>query len=197
MSHICPELVVDPIDGARGREYALLASLLSRSPDTELIRRLAALECDESPLGVAHASLANAAGEVSEAGIAREYLALFIGLGEGLLPYSSYYLTGSLYGPPLARVRASFRNLGIELSLPWEPEDHIAVLFEVMSRLIGREFPGTLGTDREFFDRHLATWARRFFVDLERAKSAPFYACVGSLGRVFMEIEDEAYALSN
>jgi hypothetical protein len=34
-SHISSERVVDEIDRARAQEYALLATLLSRSPDTE------------------------------------------------------------------------------------------------------------------------------------------------------------------
>ncbi|MGZ3360359.1 MAG: hypothetical protein ACXU84_13580 [Xanthobacteraceae bacterium] len=34
---------VDEIDRARAQEYALIATLLSRSPDTEMIGRLALL----------------------------------------------------------------------------------------------------------------------------------------------------------
>jgi TorA maturation chaperone TorD len=194
MSQICSERVVDPIDGARAREYALLATLLAKSPDTQLIRQLASLDCDESPLGIAHALLANAAAQTSESSAAREYLELFIGLERGLLPYASYYLTGSLCGPPLARVRQSFQRLGIEAALPWEPEDHIVILFEVMAGLVSGDIAGPRGADREFFGRQLAPWARRFCVDLENAKSARFYACVGSLGRVFMDIEADAYS---
>jgi hypothetical protein len=36
---------------------------------------------------------------------------------------------------------------------------------------------------------------RRFFADLERASSADFYAAVGGLGRTFIDIEAEAFAL--
>jgi TorA maturation chaperone TorD len=40
---------------------------------------------------------------------------LFDGLGRSrFLPYASYYLTGSLYGQPLARLRQALRNLGLE-----------------------------------------------------------------------------------
>jgi hypothetical protein len=46
---------VDEIDRARAQEYALIATLLSRSPDTEMIGRLALLRGDASPLGAAHA----------------------------------------------------------------------------------------------------------------------------------------------
>jgi hypothetical protein len=35
----------------------------------------------------------------------------------------------------------------------------------------------------------------RFFADLEASKSAPFYGRVGGLGRVFMNIESQAFAL--
>ena len=44
--------IVDEIDRARAQEYALLATLLSRSPDAQLISRLALLDGDPSPIGV-------------------------------------------------------------------------------------------------------------------------------------------------
>ena len=42
--------IVDEIDRARAHEYALLATLLSRSLDAELISRLALLGGDPSPI---------------------------------------------------------------------------------------------------------------------------------------------------
>src|SRR5882757_6398499 len=86
-SHTSSHRVVDEIDRARAREYALLATLLSRSPDSQMIERLALT------------ALGEAAGRADEASAKREYFDLFGGLGQGLLlPYSSHYLTGSLYG---------------------------------------------------------------------------------------------------
>ena len=41
----------------------------------------------------------------------------------------------------------------------------------------------------------MAPWIGRFFADLERAEAAEFYRRVGTVGRVFMEIETEAFAL--
>ena len=41
--HISSDRVVDEIDRARAQEYALLAILLSHSPDSEMIERLALL----------------------------------------------------------------------------------------------------------------------------------------------------------
>jgi TorA maturation chaperone TorD len=189
--------VIDEIDRARAQEYALLAVLLSHSPDAQLLQRLALLRGDASPLGRAHAALGEAAGRADETGAAREYFDLFSGLGQdALLPYASRYLAGSLYGRPLARLRETFQNFGIETAAGHsEPEDHIAILCEVMAGLVGGDI-GEAGADREFFGNYLAAWIRRFFVDLEGARAADFYACVGSLGRIFVDIEAEAFALS-
>jgi TorA maturation chaperone TorD len=114
------------------------------------------------------------------------------------LPYASHYLTGSLYGRPLGRLRETLQRLGIESSSGnSEPEDHAAILCEVMAELIGGEISNPAGADREFFENHLAAWIRHFFVDLEKAESADFYARVGSLGRTFVDIETEGFALSS
>jgi TorA maturation chaperone TorD len=149
---------VDQIDRARAREYALLATLLSRSPDARLIGKLALLMGDATPLGRAHALLGKAAGRSSEQSAAREYFDLFVGLGRGeLLPYASHYLTGSLYGRPLASLRETFGGLGIERTAPPEPEDHVSILCEIMAGLIAGEIAAQPGADREFFETHLAT----------------------------------------
>ena len=74
-------------------------------------------------------------------------------------------------------------------------EDHAAILCEIMSGLVGRRFAAPAGADREVFEQHLAPWIGRFFVDLERAEAADLYRQIGTLGRVFMEIETDAFAL--
>jgi TorA maturation chaperone TorD len=194
---IQPASTIDPIDHARAREYALLARLLVGPPAAGLIRQVASLSGDASPLGKAHAALAEAATSTGEVDAARAYFELFVGVGRGqLLPYASHYLTGSLCGRPLARIREAFQRLGIECVDPREPEDHIAVLFEAMAGLIGGDVIDLPGADRAFFTEHLAPWAKRFCRDLERTTSATFYTRVGLLGRVFTEIEAEAYSFS-
>jgi len=189
---------VDEIDQARAREYSLLAALLSHSPDAQMIEHLAGLSGDTTPLGAAHGALSAAAARVSPELIEREYFDLFVGLGRGeLFPYASYYLTGYLYGRPLARVRQMLEQIGLEKTEGQsEPEDHVAVLLEVMAGLASGQIIAPGGTDRNIFEAHLKPWIVRFFSDLERVESAPFYASVGTLGRIFMEIETEAFSLS-
>ena len=188
---------ISETDSARAQEYALLAALLARAPDTDLLARLAQLRGDASPLGLAHADLAEAASDATAEKVEREYFNLFIGVGRGeLLPYGSYYLTGFLHERPLARLRQDLVELGVERAEGVaEPEDHAALLCEVMTGLINRKFPAPGDADREFFDKHMRPWVGRFFEDLERAEAASFYRRVGRLGRVFVEIEMEAFAL--
>jgi TorA maturation chaperone TorD len=189
---------VDETDRARAAEYALLATLLSHSPDADMIEQLGGLSGDKTPLGAAHAALSSAAASTKPERIEREYFDLFVGLGGGeLFPYASYYLTGYLHGRPLARIRETLKQIGLERTEGQsEPEDHVAVLFEVMAGLAGGRIIAPGGTDRTIFENHLKPWIGRFFSDLERAGSAKFYKSVGSLGRIFMEIETEAFSLS-
>jgi TorA maturation chaperone TorD len=64
-----------------------------------------------------------------------------------------------------------------------------------MAGIVGGSLPSEEGDDRRIFEKHLLPWIGRFFTDLEHAKAAPFYRHVGALGRVFIEIEKEAFAL--
>jgi TorA maturation chaperone TorD len=193
-----PSVQVDELDFARSHEYGLLSVLLARAPDAGLLARLARLGGDASPLGVAHVALAEAAANADVTKVEREYFDLFIGLGRGeLLPYGSYYLTGFLNERPLARLRDELALIGVErVEGNYEPEDHAATLCEIMSGLAGGTLPAPdAAAERRLFEKHMAPWIGRFFADLERAKAAKFYRHVGTLGRVFVEIETEAFAL--
>lgn len=188
---------IDEVDLARAQEYALLSALLARAPDPGLLARLSHLAGDASPLGIAHMALGNAAASIDAGAIEREYFNLFIGLGRGeLLPYASYYLTGFLNERPLARLREDLAAFGVErVEGNYEPEDHAATLCEIMAGFAGGQFQAAEGVERRLFEKHMAPWIGRFFADLERAEAANFYRHVGTFGRVFMDIETEAFAL--
>lgn len=188
---------VDEIDLLRSHEYNLLAVLLGRAPTRDLLDRVSQLKGDASPLGLAHIALAEDASRADPDELSREFFDLFIGVGRGeLLPYASYYLTGFLNERPLARVREDLSRFDIERAEgQHEPEDHLAILCEVMAALAVGRFGVESGADRRFFERHLKPWAARFFADLETAKHGRFYRPVGTIGRLFMEIEAEAFAM--
>jgi TorA maturation chaperone TorD len=189
---------IDDVDAARAQEYALLSALLARAPDAGLLKRLAGLRGDVSPLGLAHIALAEAAERATTGQVEREFFNLFIGVGRGeLMPYGSYYLTGFLHERPLARLREDLGRFGIERTEGnAEPEDHAAILCEIMAGLAGGRFGAQAGSDQEIFEKHMAPWMGRFFSDLENASEANFYRSVGTIGRLLIDIETEAFALS-
>ncbi len=187
----------DEIDAARAQEYALIGALLLRAPNADLLKSLAELRGDATPLGVAHAALADAAAQATVEAVEREYFNLFIGIGRGeLLPYASYYLTGFLHERPLARLRDDLIEIGVTRSEGVvEPEDHAGILCEIMAGLASRRLPASAGAERTVFEKHMAPWIGRFFADLENAESAEFYRRVGTVGRIFVDIEAEAFDL--
>jgi TorA maturation chaperone TorD len=189
---------IDEVERARAQEYALLAVLLARAPDAELLNRLATLRGDASLLGRAHGALAEAAAGADAERVEREFFNLFIGIGRGeLLPYGSYYCSGVLHDRSLAQLRADLAQFGIaRAETTMEPEDHVAVLCDIMAGLAGGRFAAPAGADRNLFERHLAPWIDRFFADLQQAAAADFYRSVATLGRRFMAVESEAFTLA-
>ncbi len=189
--------VVDEVDQLRAQHYDLLAVLLGRAPDHALLNTLASLRGGDSVLGQPVEAMARASRATTPEGVAREYHDLFVGVGRGeLLPYASYYLTGFLNERPLAQVRIDLQGLGIERDAAMtEPEDHLAILLEVMAGLVAGRFETEADAARDFFARHVEPWAARFFSDLERAQAARFYRTVGELGRAFIAVEAQAFAM--
>lgn len=188
-------------DALRADLYNLLSVLLSRPPSTEVLDTVSRLESDATPLGEAIAALTRLARRTTEQSAEREFNALFIGLSRGeLLPYASYYMTGFLHEKPLAVLRRDMNRLAIERAPNvYEPEDNIASLCEMMAGLIRGRFgaPAAIATQRDFFAAHLGSWAGHFFSDLEAASSSVLYAPVGTVGRVFIDIEKEAFRIGS
>lgn len=194
----CPRSITDE-DRARAQIYQLLAVLLSSPPSDELLKGLASLQGDDTPLGSAYKNLAALAQRTTAVDAEQEFSNLFIGVGRGeLLPYASYYLTGFLNEKPLADLRTDLMTRGVKVSDGVkEPEDHIGTLCEIMAGIITGEFAcdSDVSSQKAFFDAHMAKWAALFFTDLEEAQSSVLYAPAGSLGRAFMAVEADAFAI--
>ncbi|MEX0503814.1 molecular chaperone [Alphaproteobacteria bacterium LSUCC0719] len=188
-------------DRLRAEMYEFLAMMLRQEPSDELIGLVAGLKGDSSSIGSASTVLATLASKIANDEIRDEYMRLFIGVGRGeLLPYASYYLTGFLNDKPLAKLRNEMQVMGIERAEGVkDPEDHIASLFDIMAGLIRGTFdaPNDLAAQATFFKTHIDPWAPLLMQDIEAAKSAVFYAPVGTIGRAFMEIESEAFDMDD
>lgn len=200
MGSIAAQVSVSEEDQLRAGWYALLAQLLSGEPSEARLQMMRGLAGDDSELGQGIEALAAAARGTAVDAARQEYFDLFVGLGQGeLLPYASYYLTGFLNEKPLARLRGDMARLQIARADDvTEPEDHIAALCEMMAGLITGSFgeAADLEEQRKFFDAHIGCWAPRFFEDLQAAQSAVLYMPVGTLGRLFMEIESQAFEMA-
>ncbi len=186
-------------DILRADMYGFLASLLRSEPSDELLDRVASLNGDDSPIGEACATMARLASSIDYGVIRNEYVDLFIGVGRGeVLPFASYYLTGFLNDRPLANLRGEMSAIGIKRADGVrEPEDHIASLFDMMAGLIrgdyGRAF--SVAEQQTFYAKHIEPWGQLLMRDVEEAKTAIFFAPVGTMGRVFLEIESKAFEM--
>ena len=183
---------------ARSEMYRFVASLLSAAPSQDAIEGIGRLSGDATPLGQAITSLATAARAARPGAVEREFFDLFIGVGRGeLLPYASFYRTGFLNERPLAEVRVDLARLGVARAEDrFEPEDHIALLFEVMADLASGDLAADEAAESAFFARHIALWAAQFFDDLAIAPSASFYRPVAEMGRLLVDIEARAFSLA-
>jgi TorA maturation chaperone TorD len=190
---------VAPEDLLRAQCYRLLARFLSSPPTAADLAAGAQLSGDESDLGRAISAFARVCAGSQAAAVAEEYQDLFIGLVRGeLIPYGSYYLTGFLHEKPLAKLRQDMSRLGVQRNdSVAEPEDHIASLCEMMAGFIDGSFGRALALDEQkaFFGAHIGNWAPVLFRDMEAAKASVLYATLGSVGRVFFEIEEGAFAM--
>ena len=201
--------LVSDEDQARADTYSILAALLSRTPNQDLIDYLlhidartdADIDSVKQPgpgvIAKAWLELKDAAGKYSLNELDDEYHNLFIGLGRGqVIPYGSWHMSGFLMDKPLSDLRDDLAALGIAASADTkDPEDHIAALCESMSILItAQDVEGY--QQRRFYIRHLHPWAEKFFKSLQAASSAKFYIPVGLLGQRFVELENHYLNIS-
>lgn len=189
---------IDPLEIARSEQYRFLARMLSASPDQAVLDQIAQLDADETPLGQAFRALSQAAKVADPQRVEREFFELFIGVGRGeLLPYGSFYQTGFLNERPLAVLRDDLARMGVARAEGrHEPEDHIALLLEVMADMVSGAIATTPAAQAAFFNRHIAPWAAQFFDDLAIAPSANFYRPLAEIGRLLTDIEARAFALA-
>jgi len=195
-----PSVVQTPEDVLRAQIYQLLAGFLSAPPSIDDLNVAENLVGDESEFGRFIGNFAKIAGKSDVATADTEYHDLFIGVTRGeLLPYGSYYQTGFLNEKPLAKLRRDMDQLGIHRVADLkEPEDHISSVLEIMAGLIEGTYgkPLSLAGQKRFFQEHIETWVPNFFSDLEGAKYSVLYAPLGAIGRLFLEIEKEAFEMS-
>ena len=199
MQNLNNENSISEVDKIRSDMYLFLSGVLQKEPSDNLVGEYNNLDGDKTRIGKAFNILSDLSKKVSPSDIRNEYQNLFIGVGRGeLLPFGSFYITGFLHDKPLASIRRDLNAMGIKRGDDFkEPEDHIACLCEIMSGMIIGEYGKyfSVPEQKSFFTKHIQPWAEHFFTDLEGAKSAIFYSPVGTIGKLFMKIEEEAFLM--
>lgn len=189
------------VDAMRADFYRLLGALMLAPPSAELLQHLGATTTEpdaDDALNLAWCDLVAASADASSdmEGVVAEYDALFIGVGRGeVVPYASWYITGMLMDKPLLAVREDLEAFGLQREKESkEPEDHAGALCELMAHLVsdgGLDY----ASQKSIYVRHLASWMRRFFGDLQQASSARFYRAVGAWAVAFMAVESDYFLL--
>lgn len=186
---------------ARAEVYGLLAQLFYAPPDAELFDALAVAVTQGPVTGALlerpWCELVAMARELSREAIAREYQALFGGIGKPeVYLFGSHYLSGFLNDRPLAQLRTDLARLGLARDdAMGETEDHIAYLCEVMRYLIAGDdvAVANLTTQRQFFSAHLQPWVPALCDALEAHPLARFYAVLSRFTRAFADVETQAF----
>lgn len=186
---------------ARAELYGLLAVLYYAPPPPALLAQLRVATTEAPAAGgfleEPWRALVGAARELDDAAIAREYDALFGGVGKPeVYLFGSHYLSGFLNEKPLAQLRQTLATLGLERSetMP-ETEDHFAYLCEVMRYLIAGDdvAVANLTRQREFFAAHLQPWVNPMCDALAQHPKARFYAALADFTRAFLSVETQGF----
>ncbi len=188
---------------ARAEIYGLLSSLYYSAPAPELLAqlRVAVTQAPDSGsfLEAPWEVVIAASRDLTDAQIKAEYESLFGGVGKPeVYLFGSFYLSGFLNEKPLARLRESLIQYGLERdSAMFETEDHIAYVCEVMRYLIAGDdvSVSNLTNQKSFFGDHLQPWVNRLCDAVGGNPRANFYKTLAEFTRAFMSVESQGFDL--
>lgn len=197
-----PAVVLDAEEQARANVYALLARLFAAPADADLLRGIASgshpgndgQRQDTGEFALAWHELVNAAGAAQHAAVADEYQQLFVGTGRPEIAlYVGAYTARTSVDSMLVDLRSFLAEHGLQRrSGVNEPEDHIAMLFEIMRFLI-QEQHSAVDEQRRFFDRFIWTGGASLCDAISKHRGAQFFRPVARFTKCFLFVEHEAF----
>ena len=189
-------------DRSRSEFYALLARLYADAPDRRLLGAIAKAEPidADTPFAAAWNRLVAASGAMDVDAAVQEYTDLFIGVGVCEVNlHGSHWISGFMMEKPLAELRSALAALGLaRRSEVVMLEDHLSALFETMRLLIAGDDqrpPAPVATQREFFERHIGSWAFLCCTAILESTLANYYACVAQFTEKYMALDRDALAM--
>ena len=196
----------------RSLYYGLLVQLLAREPAPELLStlrqdidgRIAAVGEIAPMMAKGWRSIREELPALDAEAAGDEFTQLFLGpFARAVNPYESYYLSGQVFGEPLAEVRGFMGEIGLEKDEARfsEPEDHLAFELEIMNWLArnqlaakGQDAVGDWQTRQmQFLEHHALVWMPACAQDIEQASQARLYAGVARLLRGFLAFEEKLF----
>jgi TorA maturation chaperone TorD len=205
----------DEEEQARANFYALLARLFYAPPDEQFLRGVASSDdvdaqpsdsgepiveeagsLDVGSLDATWLDLVRASTNADEAAIAEEYNALFVGSGRSEISlYLGAYTARSSVDTKLVALREFLAARGIQRQTAvHEPEDHVAMLFEVMRYLICDE-ESSIDEQRLFFDRYVWSGGILLCDAILAHDRAQFFSRVAAFAKSFLLIEHDAFEM--
>jgi TorA maturation chaperone TorD len=188
---------------ARAEVYGLLSMLYYAPPAPELLAQLR-VAVTEAPaaggfLEAPWQAVIAASRALTDQQIKAEYESLFGGVGKpDVYLFGSFYLSGFLNEKPLARLRETLIQYGLERDQAMiDTEDHIAYLCEVMRYLIAGDDVSisNLTNQKKFFGEHIHTWVMDLCDTLANHPRAIFYKTLAEFTKSFMNVESQGFDL--
>lgn len=210
-----PAIALGAEEQARANFYALLARLFCAPPDKAFLHGIAssddvvaqtsaaadnalAVGSPESTgsLETAWRDLVNAATSADQVALAEEYDLLFVGSGRSEVSlYVGAYTARSSVDTKLVALREFLALHGIQRQTTvHEPEDHVAMLFEVMRYLICEQ-QNEIEEQRSFFDRFLWSGGILLCDAISTHERAQFFSHVAAFAKSFLLLEHEAFEM--
>jgi TorA maturation chaperone TorD len=186
---------------ARAEIYGLLAQLFYSAPSHDLLEALRVAPTEAPAAGgfleEPWREVVASARTLDDATIAREYDALFGGVGKPeVYLFGSHYMSGFLNERPLVKLRSDLAALGLGRDEAMsDTEDHIAYVSEVMRYLIAGDDVAVANLTRqsEFFATHLQPWVPALCDAIGAHPKAKFYAALARFTQSFVNVEAQGF----
>jgi TorA maturation chaperone TorD len=193
----------------RSHLYGFLAAIYRAEPTTDLLQQIKSppfLQALDDVGVTLDKDFLDLPAEQLLSELALEYTRLFVGPGKHISPHGSVYMSGeggSLWGVSTAAAKRFIESVGAE----FRPEyhglpDHISVELEFMQQLTRAEAQAYqrhdqaaaaqfLSIEKEFIQKHLATWVPAFCDRVIGEADSSFYREMAKLTRNFVLADKE------
>ena len=195
-------VVIDSEEQARANVYALLSRLFVTPADGDLLRGIASGDASDDDPGAeqtggftqAWNDLMTAAGDSDPEAVADEYHELFVGTGRSEISlYVGAHTARSSIDTMLLDLRRFLAERGLQRrSGVNEPEDHIAMLFEIMRYLI-QEQHSAVDEQKQFFERFVWSGGVSLCDAISEHPRANFYRPVAQFTKCLLFVEHDAF----